>query len=74
MVDIFKIIGVIGLVLIVIGVLIKKRKKEDLFYIFGGICLAIYSIYIKELIFIILQIVFTLAALYDFIKLKFIKK
>lgn len=37
-------------------------------YIIGGICLEIYSIYLHDLIFIILQIVFTLAAVYDLVK------
>ncbi len=68
MVDIFKIIGALGIILISIGIVVKRRKIQDIFYIFGGICLEIYSIYIGDLIFIILQIIFTLAAAYDFIK------
>ena len=67
--DIYKIIGVLGLLLISIGVLTQK-KNEDLFYIFGGIFLLVYSIYIADYIFIVLQIVFTLSAIYHFVKLK----
>ena len=72
MVDIFKIIGVIGLILIIFGVLIKpkNRKIRDILYIFGGISLAAYSIYIKDVIFIILQIVFILVAIYDLVKIQ----
>lgn len=61
----FKIIGVIGLLLISIGIITKKRKQQDLYYVFGGICLLIYSSYLKDIIFIILQSVFTLSAIYD---------
>lgn len=65
MINLFKILGAIGLLLITFGVLTKNRKKQDLLYIFGGITLESYSIYLKDPIFIILQIIFTIAALYD---------
>jgi len=68
MIDIFKFIGVLGIILITAGIVLKKRKKQDIFFIAGGICLEIYSIYINDMIFIILQIIFTLAAVYDFIR------
>jgi lipid-A-disaccharide synthase-like uncharacterized protein len=64
----FKAIGVLGLVLISIGVLAKARRKQNTLYIFGGLCLEIYSIYLKDAIFIILQVVFILAATYDLSK------
>ena len=70
MVSIFEIIGAIGLILITIGILLKKRKLQDILFIAGGICLETYSIWIKNIIFIILQLVFTIAAIYDFIKLQ----
>lgn len=62
------------IVLISIGIITKKRTIQDIYFILGGICLEIYSIYIKDFIFIILQIIFTLAAVYDFVKIKFFKK
>jgi len=74
MIDIFKIIGALGIILISIGIITKKRKTQDIFYILGGLCLETYSIYIGDLIFIILQIIFTLAAIYDFVKIQFFKK
>ena len=74
MIDIFKIIGALGIILISIGIITKKRKTQDIFYILGGLCLETYSIYIGDLIFIILQIIFTLAAIYDFAKIQFLKK
>ncbi|MGD9276638.1 MAG: hypothetical protein PVJ67_05680 [Candidatus Pacearchaeota archaeon] len=61
----FKIIGVIGLLLISIGIITKKRKKQDAYYLAGGICLLIYSSYLRDIIFIIFQSVFTLSAIYD---------
>lgn len=67
MLNIFKIIGASGLILISVGIITKKRKIQNLYYILGGICLEIYSIYLRDVIFIILQIVFTLAATYDLI-------
>ena len=71
-VNVFYFSGIIGLILIILGVLIKKkdRKKRDILYIFGGILLAVYIFYIKDIIFITLQIVFVLVAIYDLSKQK----
>jgi len=66
--NIYKIIGAVGLLLIAIGILLKNRKRQDVFYIFGGICLETYSVYIRDTIFIVLQLLFTFSAIYDFIK------
>ncbi|MBI3631877.1 MAG: hypothetical protein HY225_00300 [Candidatus Vogelbacteria bacterium] len=66
----YKIVGAIGLTLITAGILIKDRKKEDLLYILGGLLLEIYSIYIKDTLFITLQIIFTISAIYDYTKSK----
>ena len=74
MLNLFQIIGAIGLILIAIGILKKKRKTQDILYFIGGICLETYSIYLGDLIFIVLQGIFTLAALYDLIKLQTSKK
>ena len=74
--NIFYILGILGLVLIITGILIKNknRKTRDILYILGGISLTFYSIYIKDNIFTILQIIFTLVAIYDLIKLSSKKK
>ena len=69
----FKIIGALGLILITIGVIVKNEKKQNWYFIVGGTCLEIYSIYIGDLIFIILQAIFTLATAYDLLRLKFPK-
>ena len=65
----FKLIGVLGIILISIGVITKKRKSQNVFYILGGGCLEVYSIYIGDLIFAVLQIIFILSAIYDFNKI-----
>lgn len=67
-----KILGIIGLILIIVGVLVKSKSRDirDILYIFGGAFLLLYSVYIKEIVFIILQAVFILVAVYDIIKLK----
>jgi hypothetical protein len=68
--NIFKIIGAAGLLLIAIGIITKKRKAQDVLYIIGGLCLEAYSIYLGDVIFIILQIIFILAAMYDLAKIR----
>jgi len=68
MIEVFRIIGVLGILLITLGIILRKRKEQDILYIAGGICLEIYSLYIGDLIFIVLQIIFTLAAVYDFFR------
>ena len=64
----FIILGALGLVLISIGVITKKRELQDISYILGGLLLVSYSIYIRDTIFIILQIIFTITAIYDMLK------
>ena len=67
MINLFEFIGAVGLILISIGILIKKRLIQDIFYVVGGVCLEIYSIFIGNLIFIILQLLFTISAIVDLI-------
>lgn len=66
----FKIFGILGLLLITVGVLLKSEKRQDIFFIAGGLLLLVYSIYINDWIFIVLQIVFILTAVYELIKLR----
>jgi len=65
---IFKIIGALGLLLISIGIITKTRKTQDIYYIFGGICLELYSMFLGDMIFIVLQAFFTASACYDLAK------
>ena len=74
-INIFQLIAVVGLLSIIAGTLMISRKKKLRrkytypFLILGGICLEIYSIYIQDLIFIILQGVFIISAIYGLIKI-----
>jgi predicted membrane protein len=68
MLGFFSIIGAAGLLLITVGVLDHTRKTQNVLYILGGGLLLGYSISIHDMIFIILQIIFILAAGYDEIK------
>ena len=64
-----KLLGVIGLVLITYGIFAKSEKRQDWIFVFGGLGLLVYSIYLKDIIFIILQSVFILASLIEILKL-----
>lgn len=68
---IFNLLSIIGLISIIIGVILineKLRKYQYIAFIIGGICLEIYSLYLADIVFIILQAVFTLSAIYGLIR------
>ena len=74
-VNIFYIVAIIGLLSIISGTLMiakrpKKRKTIFSILLTGGICLEIYSIYIQDPIFIILQGVYIITIIYGIIKIK----
>ncbi|HAT03548.1 MAG TPA: hypothetical protein DCS29_02100 [Candidatus Magasanikbacteria bacterium] len=60
-----KVLGAFGLLFITYGIFIKDEIKQDWVFIIGGLLLLIYSISLRDPIFIPLQIVFTLASLYE---------
>ncbi len=66
MFNIFWIIGILGLILIISGLFSKTRRQQAFVYIFGGLFLEIYSLYLGDIVFIVLQAVFTLVAVYEF--------
>jgi len=74
-INIFHIIAIIGLVAIISGTFLVSMKKSIRrrytypLLILGGICLEIYSIYINDLIFIILQGVFIISSIYGLIRI-----
>ncbi len=67
---IFRLFGILGLIAISIGVLLKNEQKQDWVFIIGGLCLLAYSSYLGDWIFIILQIVFIVVAALELIKLR----
>jgi lipid-A-disaccharide synthase-like uncharacterized protein len=72
---IYYIIAIIGLLSIIAGTLmisLKKAVRRKYTYpllILGGICLEIYSIYIQDTIFIILQGIFITTSIYGLIRI-----
>jgi len=70
----FIIIAVIGVLLATIGIIGRSELKSDYFHLVAGLCLVTYSIYIKDIVFIILQIIFMSGALYEIVKIRKEKK
>ncbi|MBT4257681.1 hypothetical protein HOD88_00665 [archaeon] len=74
-INLFQVIAIMGLLCIIAGNLMisMKRKIRRRFtyplLLIGGICLEIYSIYLGDFIFIILQGVFIIASIYGIIKI-----
>jgi len=69
-----KIMGAIGLLLITSGIFIKNEIKQDWIFIAGGFGLLIYSLWLKDPIFVPLQIIYIGASLYEIIILTKKKK
>ena len=69
MINIYKIFGIVGLILICEAMRVRRRVIRDDLSFFGGIGLLIYSIYLRDLIFIVLQSVYIVVIIADFIKL-----
>ena len=66
----FKGIGAVGMLLISYGIINKNNLTRNGLFILGGVMLLIYSIYLRDPIFIPLQIIFTGASLYEIYKIK----
>lgn len=64
-----KIMGAIGLLSITWGIFIKNEIKQDWVFIAGGFGLLIYSLWLKDPIFVPLQIIYIGASLYEIILL-----
>jgi lipid-A-disaccharide synthase-like uncharacterized protein len=75
MINSYTIIAIIGLISIIAGTALisaKRRIRKRYTYpllIIGGICLEIYSIYIGDTIFIVLQGVFIISSILGLIKI-----
>jgi len=60
--------GIIGLLVISYAIWIKDEKRQNILFIVGGVALLFYSLFIKDVIFIVLQIIFILSALVEIIR------
>jgi lipid-A-disaccharide synthase-like uncharacterized protein len=67
MFDLFYLFGVIGILFITAGIIVRNRKHQYIFHIIGGLSLEAYSIYIGDVIFIVLQAIFVLVAFYELV-------
>ena len=65
----FIIFGIIGLLAISFAIWLKNELKQDFLFVVGGISLLVYSISIGDIIFIILQIIFIVSALFEILRL-----
>ena len=65
-----RIFGIIGLLLITWGIFAKKETTQDWIFVAGGAGLLVYSISLKDPIFIPLQIVFIAASLWEIYTLR----
>ena len=65
----FIIISIFGMLLIAAGILIKNETKQYWSFVAGGILLLFYSIYLRDPVFIPLQIIITSANLYKLYKI-----
>jgi hypothetical protein len=66
----FKIIGAFGLVFITVGVIEKNRIHQNVYFIIGGLLLEVYAIYLRDVIYIPLQLIFVAASIYELHHLK----
>lgn len=65
-----KLIGALGLIFISVGVISKNRIRQNIYFIVGGLLLEAYSVYLKDVIFIPLQLIFVAASAYELHHLK----
>ncbi len=65
----FKLLGALGLLFITAGVF-KRQTSQALLFAVGGGLLLIYSLYLRDPVFIPLQLVFIGSSLYQFHQLK----
>lgn len=61
----FKLSGIIGLLCIIAGVYIRKAAQQTDLFALGGLFLLLYSIHLRDVIFITLQTVFIISSLYE---------
>ena len=66
----FKTLGALGMVLLAIGIVNKNNLTRNWLFTVGGMLLLAYSIFLRDPIFIPLQIIFTSASIYEIHKLR----
>lgn len=61
----FKILGVIGLLFVTKGVFIRGHRHQSAVFALGGIFLLAYSLYLRDAVFSVLQVVFIVSSWYE---------
>jgi Ca2+/Na+ antiporter len=67
---VFKLCGVFGLVIITASVFIKPEVKRDWLHLLGTVFLLIYSLFLQDLIFILVQALFIILTGYQIKRLR----
>ncbi len=65
-----RIIGIIGLLCITRAIFVKDETQQDWWFVAGGVLLFYYSYTLGDVVFMALQVIFTLASLYEIYQLK----
>ena len=66
----FKILGIIGLLLITKGIFIRGHRHQSIVFALGGMFLLAYSTYLGDPVFIVLQLIFILSSMYEWYSLR----
>ena len=66
-----QIIGTLGVLCVSLGILLRKRRRQDELHFAGGVLLLMYSISIGDVVFSALQVVFVTTVIYDFWRTRF---
>lgn len=68
-VTVINMVAMAGATLHIYGVFLEKEKRRDLVFIVGGVCLFIYSLWIRNKIFALAMGGFALASTIEFIEI-----
>lgn len=69
MIELYQVVGILGVIFLISAILLKKRMKRTPLFILGGVFLGIYSWFIGDVIFIALQVIYTIASVYEYFEL-----
>ena len=69
MVIVINMVAIAGATLHIYGVFLEKEKRRDMVFVIGGICLFIYSLWIRNKIFALAMGGFTISCLIEFIEI-----
>lgn len=68
--NLYLLLGILGLLLVSAGLLVKSRRLRDKLSFLGGLCLLFYSIDKGDTVFILLQTFYVGVTIFDYFKNK----